>query len=1150
MQLRTFHQRSLWFHRRANAAVALGIVVASSALTGALVVGDSMRGSLRESALGRLGRVDHALQSHRYFRETLASDIAGAEGCLAGEVDVVPVVIVQGGVIHAGTGASAYRANLMGVDERFVALSSEVGASDSLLAEGRSVVLNEPLAEELGVVPGDSVIVRVGKPAAISSETLLGRRDDTTTSLRLTVRSIVPARGLGALGLEPKHALPKNAFIPLGTLQRALDQEGRVNAMLAARRNEVTEASGVGIGDWRDCLGATVGAVDLGLRLRVDTVHGYVALESEAMLVAPVAESAAREAASSMGVLASPIQTYLANEVRSLGGQDESPPTQAIPYSTVTAIDPASAAAAALTVTVGASATSLEPGRILLNQWAADDLSVRPGDRISLSYYVTGAFGALETRVEEFVLHGVVALEGRAADPGFTPEYKGVTDTDNLSDWDPPFPMELDLIRDKDEAYWDRYRTTPKAFITLADGLRLWSEDGERFGTLTAIQLAPSESGQDLGELSAAFERELLGRVDPGRLGFAFDAVRANALAAGAGSTDFGMLFVGFSSFLIASAGMLVALLFRLGVEQRAREIGLLLACGFSPRSVSGALLAQGAVLAAIGGAAGQVGAMGYAWLMLAGLRSWWSDAVNAPFLALHVSPVTIAVGFVASVVVALLSIGWSVRGLSRLHPRSLLAGVIASGRSSRADCGGRRAKNAAIVLFLAVMALTVAPLVFGDLPASILFFLSGAAMLMACVSVIAWRIQKRDGGVIEQFGRGVWFRLGVRNARRHLGRSLLTAGLVAAATFLIVALEAFRLEVGSSVQDRDSGTGGFTYYAESSVPLLYDLNSSAGREALNVTPSAGALYEDVTVMPFRLRPGDASGCTNLYRKNRPRILGATPAMVQRGGFVFSKTLAESALERENPWRLLDRRFEDGAIPVIGDEASVLWQLHLGLGKDLVIADDRGEEVRLRFVALLAGSVVQDELIVGESAFGRLFPSIAGYGFFMVEVPSARAERIERALERELAPFSLDVGSTSTRLAGYQAVQNTYLRTFQTLGGFGLVLGTIGLGAVLLRNVWERRGELALMQAVGFSERSLGLIVLGENLALLTAGLAAGFVSAMLAVAPHVVSRPGSLPWWSVGFTLASVFGTGLIAGMIGTALAFRSPLLPALRSE
>ena len=48
-------------------------------------------------------------------------------------------------------------------------------------------------------------------------------------------------------------------------------------------------------------------------------------------------------------------------------------------------------------------------------------------------------------------------MEGLGADPTLTPEYKGLTDADSVSDWDPPEGVEIDKskVTKADEAYWE-----------------------------------------------------------------------------------------------------------------------------------------------------------------------------------------------------------------------------------------------------------------------------------------------------------------------------------------------------------------------------------------------------------------------------------------------------------------------------------------------------------------------------------------------------------------------------------------------------------------------------------------------------------------------------------------------------------------------
>ena len=1165
MRRLTYLRRSFVFHWRTNLAVALGAAVATASLTGALVVGDSMRASLHDLAMRRLGPVDHALISSRFFRDALVGELLETAAFSERFEKACPSILLRGGATHADSQPFVNRVSLLGVDERFWSLYTVAPPPGKASFSGRSVILNEPLAAELGARVGEDVLLRTSKPGAVSTETLLGRRDDTTSTLRLTVVAIIPDEDPGAFALNPGQAAPRNAFVPLSTLQRALNRPARVNTILVVERGDLETAAIESARRLQDLIEDRLTLADLDLTLRVDATRQYIALESASILLEPVIEAAALAAADAVDARPSRILTHLANTIGKESPADGEPNQggranpRAIPYSTVAAVDATSPAMLTLPRREAQGESTLQPGEILLNEWAAEELHAAPGDGICLSYYVTGALRRIETRSTSFRLRGVVPLHGSAADPGFIPDYPGVTDTANLADWNPPFPIDLSLVRDQDEAYWDEHRTTPKAFVTLSDGQTLWAEKGDRFGSLTSIRLTldPTEkNGHDLTRLTELFEGGLLRRIHAPAVDLKVEPVREQAVKASRGTTDFGGLFIGFSFFLIASACMLTALLFRLGVERRSAEIGLLLATGFASRTVMNLLLFEGAAIALLGGAMGLAGASGYAWLMLAGLRTWWSAAVHTPFLRLEATPWSYGMGLVASVAMAMASIAGSTRGIGRRSPRSLLAGGRSLVPSATGDAGSHRQRSGRASSFVAIGSFLASVTLLGlsatgeSLPRVMTFFVGGVTTLCGCLALATRWLRSDPGRVIHQGGVTAWARLGIRNAPRHSGRSILTIALVASATFVIVALESFRLQAVGDGNTRESGAGGFALYAESAVPLPYDLNTAEGREALNVTESSMGGERDGTVIPFRLRTGDEASCLSLYRPTSPRILGAPEAMIARGGFRFASSLATSAEEQRNPWLLLRRWLPDGAIPAIGDESAVKWQLHLGLEQDLVLADESGRERRLRFVALLKGSVLQSEIVIAESQFVTLFPAVTGHGFFLIDAPTSRAEQVERGLERELSRFSFDVASTASRLGEYFAVQNTYISTFQMLGGLGLVLGTVGLAAVVLRNVWERRAELALLRALGFSPYAVACVVLMENTALVTIGLLVGCGSAAVAIAPNLVFQSHSVPWLALGTTIALVFVAGLGAGVLALLPTLRASLLRALRAE
>ena len=108
---------------------------------------------------------------------------------------------------------------------------------------------------------------------------------------------------------------------------------------------------------------------------------------------------------------------------------------------------------------------------------------------------------------------------------------------------------------------------------------------------------------------SSALGRALLGKLTPADTGLAFQNIRGQADKSVGNSMDFGGLFMGFSFFLIASAVMLISLLFQFTMEKRTRETGTLLALGIPARRVRRMLLLEGGLIAlagcVIGGIAG-----------------------------------------------------------------------------------------------------------------------------------------------------------------------------------------------------------------------------------------------------------------------------------------------------------------------------------------------------------------------------------------------------------------------------------------------------------------------------------------------------------------------------------------------------------------
>jgi ABC-type antimicrobial peptide transport system permease subunit len=1116
LTLSTLIIRSATYHWRTNTAVTLGVAAAVAVLAGALVVGDSVRGSLRDIALGRLGETDQVLSSMGFFREDLSNDAKSALGA----TDAAPLIVADAFVTLESSGRRASKVVVYGVDERFWKFHG--------LAPIDGVMVSPALATEVGAKEGDVLLTRLQKPSEVPIESLFGRKEDVGRTVRLTLAGVLPRDRLGEFSVKPQQADVRAVFAPLRRLQRDLAVPGQVNTILVSGGGRTDAA-----------LRTALRLEDLGVRVTVVDRPPAVVLEGASGIVSEALEAAGRRAATAVGREPTPVFTYLANTIRK-GDRH-------IPYSLITAMDLGQLSSLerqppGLPSTAGPAGADT----ILLNEWAARQLAAAPGDRIDVDYYLWDPAIGLVTRSAQFTLAGIVPIVGLAGDRRLAPDYPGITGSNSLADWDPPFPIDLSRVRPEDERYWDEYRATPKAFIAYERGRDLWRS---RYGALTSIRL-PVSAGADADALAARLRDELRITLSPGAMGVTLFPARAAALESARGATDFGQYFTYFSFFLMVSALMLAVLFFKLGVEQRLRQIGILRASGYSMSVVGRLLLSEAVILALAGAALGIAGAVLYGKLIVYGLGTWWVGAVGTTRLELHVRPASLVLGAIGGCVAATLCVLVSLRAVGHLSPRALLTAQ--SLDVSRAPDARSARRNQLLSGLCAAAGLVLLGLGF-TIPSAQAgaFFGAGAALLVSALLWLAGWLRARDRKLLT--GRGAWAvaRLGFRSAAFRPARSVLSAALIASAAFIIVSVDAFRREGTDLSTDPKSGTGGYVLFAESELPLLHNPNEPAGRESLLI--QAPELAE-IRYTRFRVRPGEDASCLNLYRPTNPTIIAPETGFIESNRFTFARSMAESDAERANPWLLLRRQFADGAIPVVADATSMQYVLHVAVG-DTFSIDTGGERpLVLRFVGALRDSILQGELIVSEEAFVRLFPHQQGYRLFLADAPSVRsiddARKLAGMVEQEMQPLGVDATVTSERLAAFHQVENTYLSTFQALGGLGLLLGTLGLATVMFRNVLERRRELGLLRAVGYDTRRMTLMIVAEAAFLLGAGMVAGAGCAAIAIAPAWLGRGGAMPGVGLMLLLAAVVVAGILSSAIATRAALGGRMLEALRAE
>ena len=426
---------SLFHYRWINFSVLAGVALTSAILSGALVVGDSVKESLRRNAAARLSQIGPVmLGGERFFTSALADRIATE---LGGDAVAAPVLQITGTALNRDGGRRVNQVQILGVDDRFWKLSNK-GVAPEGFADERWIAINAPLADRIGAEVDDTLIVRVELPGALSKDAPLSGESEQTTPFTASVTAVLDAEHFGLYSLKAEQVPPATIFLRRERLEAILEQSGRANLILGDDSLDAKAFAAAAEKSW--------GLEDLQLKVSQADATGTSQVVSSRVFFDGVIVSALEKVAA----VSSPVLTYLATDIAS--GENRTP------YSMVSGVGPE------LNAIVGSEITDEE---IVLSQWLADDLAAKPGDKVTLVYNVVGAGRALEEQRRTFKVAGIKAIGEAGWDQSWTPEFPGIFDVDGLDDWEPGIPIDRDRIREKDDVFWDQYKATPKAFVSL-----------------------------------------------------------------------------------------------------------------------------------------------------------------------------------------------------------------------------------------------------------------------------------------------------------------------------------------------------------------------------------------------------------------------------------------------------------------------------------------------------------------------------------------------------------------------------------------------------------------------------------------------------------------------------------------------------------
>jgi len=1072
-----FVLRSFFHYGRLNLLVALGVALATAILSGALMIGDSMRYSLEQITLSRLGNISHLVSvNDRYFRAALANDL---EKSIARPV--APLLQLDGMAVSEGGARRVNQIKVNGVDDNFGRVA---GTSFFDALNGDDVAISENLARKLEVREGDAILIRISKASLMPRNTPFVSESETTVTLRATFR-IADRQNMALFNLQNSQQAPYNLFMPLDRLNRLMEFEGRANRLLVSGDISTEHLS--------EALGKCLRPEDAGLVFRSLPATAEIEISTERVFLEdPVASTYVQLPESR------PLMTYFVNAISKEG--------KSVPYSFASS----------------RHHEELAPDEILVNDWVAEDLSLSPRDSVQVSWFEVGPLRQLEEKHRMLAVKRIVPLLGAYADSTLMPSIPGISDAGHCREWEAGVPVDLSLIRKKDEDYWNRYRGTPKIFVSPELALEAWSN---RFGNYTAVRF-PSEK-VDEEYLRAIFALEL----SYGELGFSIHAVREKGLKAARGGVYFGKLFLGLSFFLLLSAILLISLLFRLNLEGRSSQFGSLLQVGFHGKTMTQLLLAEALLIIIPGILAGLFLAWGYVKIVFLFLNTLWWDIVRTPVILVTINPGTLLTGVLLGSVIALVSVYVPLRIFLRRQVADLHRGTRLAAKTP-----WRNTNRIPLLLIVAAVMLVVWQLIAGESADPLFFFLSGGLLLAGLLTGIGTFIAGMEKyGAKELTLEGLNMRLIARNR----GRSMTVIILFALATFLVVAIGANRQEMYGEAAKPASGSGGYSHFAETAVPVLYDLNDPQRR----LTEGLDSSYR---VVQFHRIAGDDASCLNLNKIENPVILGFD-AEALRGRFTFSTHTPE--LDRSDPWMSLKKQLPGGLVPAIADQTVIQWGLMMKVGDTLLYQQETGDTLRIKLIGGLAPSIFQGYILIDNTHFLTNYPSHSGSSVFLIDPDQGKGDAAAEELGDLLRDNGFEVTSAPARLAEFYSVTNTYLAIFLALGILALALGTVGLGIVVARSVLERKQELATLLALGFRRAQVVSSILKEYAFLLVSGVLTGLLAAFTAVMPVFIN--GNTPV-SAGTVLVMI-SLIVMNGFVWVILLARSmvkshKLLPALR--
>lgn len=869
------------------------------------------------------------------------------------------------------------------------------------VADGDAVI-NIPLAKELGIMHGEDIVLRLAKNGLIPSGSLFVTQN-YTTSLRLSCSEVIEANDGGNLSLRNEQTIPLNIFLDRELLNDLLETGDKVNIILSSQQigvNDLNLAWQVGMAGMKAVRKADCTEIITDRVFMQDGLIDYLCTHNQNP---------------------NRLYSYLANTIRLND--------QSVPYSFVTAMD-------------SYGGKPLSDDEIILSDYTARRIGAKVGDAISITYFKMKGLKRLETDSLQLKVSAIIPIQKWVKDGTLSAEFPGLTDVERCTEWDSDLPINMDLITDEDEQYWTDYRSTPKAIVSYNAVINDWKTV---FGSATAIRV--DNEAVDFSGIDAAM------------CGVQVVYPRGAGLYGAMNGVDFAGLFLALGFFIIVSALLLMYSPLSEMYWQRQAEVHLLQSLGWSQRRIQGMLYREAWPTIFVSVLIGVLVGVLYTWLIMFLLGNVWQGATQTDGFQVITNPLTLVIGIVVSLLMALGVLWLAVR-----HAFQTMQTTVAY-RVETQFKGHWIATLATIALL--VVALFIRHSV-------VLFVLLGCMWIVLGLAWgYYWLMVYGSRFTVNNRKSLIWGTLYVN--RKQALVSFLTLAL---GVFIVFAVGLNRKGFGDSSQ-LTAGTGGYSFWMETTVPVYYELNTDEGKRQLSLRD----LPQDAVFLQFLRYNADDASCLNLNKVSTPTVLGVDMERFMQG---FTVNGLQS-MTQDN-------------YPVLVDETVLTWGLMKSIGDTLYYKDAHGQEVKLLIAGTLPNTVMQGNVVMDKNLFVQIWPEITGSEVALLKVDDKDVDQTQNILATALNEYGVRVMPTSERLRQFYRVTDTYLTIFLTLGGIGLLVGIFSFVIVIRKNLAMKDKDIQLYNVLGYPHETVESLLFNENVVVPLYAIFIGVTGAMLSV--------------------------------------------------